>query len=63
MTFERVVAQRHNHDALKQPITVDEWLGGLMEERSVLIMRLRQIERHLIKHGKIKGESIDRRIR
>lgn len=47
----------------EMPLTRREWLDGLMQEREALILRLRQIERPLVAAGRLKGESLPRRIR
>lgn len=35
-------------------VPLQEWLDSLEDERRVLIMRLRQIERNLMAHGRLR---------
>ena len=44
-------------------ILLNEQLDQAEVERDALIMRLRQVEKFLIKYGRLKGESIPRRQR
>lgn len=44
-------------------VPLDEWLDDLMSERDAVIMRLRALERPLVKYGRIKVESLPRRAR
>lgn len=44
-------------------ILLAPWLDGLAAERERLIKRLQVIDRELVRHGKLKGETIPRRMR
>lgn len=48
---------------LEQAVPLRVWLTHLEVERDALIMRLRQIDRELIRHGRLNGETIPRRSR
>lgn len=52
-------------DEQPQPVSVPltEWLEDLMMERDALIMRLRFLEKMLIRHGRLTNESLSRRER
>ena len=42
---------------------VNEWLDYLQIQRDALIMQLRAIERPLVQHGRIRAETLPRRVR
>ncbi len=44
-------------------LALADWLTALEGERDVVIMRLRQIERILVKYGRLPEESLPRRVR
>ena len=46
-----------------QTVPLDVWLDDLEAERDALIMRLRAVERPLVRYGRIKGETLGKRIR
>lgn len=41
----------------------EEWLTDKERERDTLIMRLRQVERTLVENGRLRCESLPRRMR
>ena len=45
------------------PACLQAWLDDLEGERDVLIMRLRQVDRVLVQHGRLKTETLERRAR
>lgn len=44
-------------------VPLDVYLDDLEAERDALIMRLRQVEKPLVKYGRLKGETLPRRVR
>lgn len=44
-------------------VPLADWLDTLEAERDAVIMRLRQIDRVLVKHGRLSSETIPRRNR
>jgi len=44
-------------------LALADWLTALEGERDVVIMRLRQIERILVKYGRLADETLPRRVR
>jgi len=44
-------------------LSLADWLTALEGERDVVIMRLRQIERILVKYGRLADETLPRRVR
>lgn len=44
-------------------LSLDEWLDDQESERDMLIMRLRRIETNLVRHGRLKRETLPRRSR
>ena len=51
------------HDEAAPFVPLEAWLADLQNERDCIISRLRHIDKVLIEHGKIKDETIPRRIR
>lgn len=45
------------------PVPLRDWLEDLEAERDWLIMRLRAVERPLVKYGRLKNETLNRRAR
>lgn len=48
---------------VRVPTVQDEWLDYLQSKRDALIMELRAIERPLVQHGRLRNETLPRRIR
>mgnify|MGYP001302936299 CR=1 FL=1 len=44
-------------------VVVDAWLDNLQEERNALIMRLRSVDKTLVTYGRLKHETLGRRVR
>ena len=42
---------------------LDEWLDLLAAEREIVIQRLRQIDRVLVRHGRLRRVTLPRRLR
>ena len=64
MTFQRVTSSsRNGKDPPEPPDVMREWLDDMMREREAVIMRLRQIDEVLVRHGRIRSETIGKRMR
>ncbi len=50
-------------DGMSPSVDLEEWLMVLETRRNALIMELRSIDRVLLQHGRIRVETIQRRIR
>lgn len=59
----RVLGRRDEPATETQTVPLDVWLDDLEAERDALIMRLRSVERPLVRYGRIRGESLPRRVR
>jgi len=44
-------------------VPLDDWLDDYMAEHDWLIMRLRHVDKMLVKYGRLKQESLPRRVR
>lgn len=62
MTVRRLLPRREPEDT-GSAVPFSEWLDDKENERDVLIMRLRHVERLLIKNGRLKVESLPKRIK
>ena len=58
-TITRIAIRDDNY----KPPPVDEWLDFLMEQRAAVIQELRAIDRVLVKHGRIREETLEKRVR
>lgn len=45
------------------PFSLDEWLDDLETQRAAIIMLLRSIDRRLVQHGRLRSETLPRRVR
>ena len=63
MTLYRVRSENGQHEKPDNTVPVDVYLADLQNERDCLISRLRHIDKVLIEYGKIKDETIPRRVR
>ena len=44
-------------------VTLDEWLEDMEDERDALIMRLRRLEKRLVRYGRLRSESLPRKMK
>ena len=44
-------------------VTLDEWLDDMEEERDALMMRLRRLEKRLVRYGRLRSESLPRKMK
>lgn len=67
MTVRRLLPRKEEPEDEQPPdvgaLMLADWLTALEGERDAVIMRLRQIERILIKYGRLPEESLPRRVR
>ena len=63
MSLYRVSSKNGTHKEVDNTVPVDVYLADLQNERDCLISRLRHIDKVLIEYGKIKDETIPRRVR
>lgn len=45
------------------PTTTNEWIDYLLARRSMVIMELRDLDRRLIQYGRLRQETLPRRVR
>jgi hypothetical protein len=56
--------QKGNPPRNEPPVVVhQEWLEWMMLERDQVIARLRYLDRVLIRHGRLRQETLERRVR
>lgn len=48
---------------LSDEVRLDDYLDDLEAERNEVIMKLRRIEKRLVRYGRLKQESLPRRMR
>lgn len=60
---ERMLYNEGEQPDPETTVPLHDWLDTLEAERDAVIMRLRQIDRVLVKHGRLKSETIPRRSR
>ena len=63
MSLYRVSSKNGTHKEVDNTVPIEVYLADLQNERDCLISRLRHIDKVLIEYGKIKDETIPRRIR
>lgn len=64
MTVSRLLPRPDEPEQLPEKyVLMAEWLELLEHQRDVLIMELRYVERVLIRHGRLREESLSRRMR
>lgn len=65
MSFERFTNGDRPETAVSTdpPLLLQEWLDDLMHERETVIMRLRQLDDVLVRHGRLRVETLPRRVR
>lgn len=65
--FERMLVDEGERPARPRPpsktVPLDVWLDQQEAERDALIMRLRQIDKVLVEFGRLKRETLPRRVR
>ena len=63
MSLYRVSSKNGTHKEVDNTVPIEVYLADLQNERDCLISRLRHIDKVLIEYGKIKDETIPRRVR
>ena len=63
MSLYRVSSKNGTHKEVDNTVPIEVYLADLKNERDCLISRLRHIDKVLIEYGKIKDETIPRRVR
>ncbi len=61
MTLYRVLGDDSNNGVEPEFVPLDWWLDDLMNEREILLKRLRYLELYLVRHKKIKRYSLPQR--
>ena len=61
MTLYRVLGDDSGNGREPEFVPLELWLDNLMNEREILLKRLRYIEAHLVRHKKIKRYSLPQR--
>lgn len=54
---------RNGEHSQPETVPLDVYLDGLENRRGALIMELRWIDQHLVRYGRLKTETLSRRIR
>lgn len=60
-SIERLLVQEEKTE--ETPPWIEDWLNDLEAERNALIIRLRSVEKPLVKYGRLKAETLSRRVR
>ena len=63
MSLYRVSSKNGTHKEVDNTVPIEVYLADLKNERDCLISRLRHIDKVLIDYGKLKDETIPRRVR
>lgn len=59
----RKEAAQAEHDQLGEQVPLAAWLDDLEAEREALIMRLRQVEKNLLRYGRLRRGTLPEKIR
>lgn len=63
MTTQQLTGQQLQSQAIEINPTLEAMLDDKQNERDVIIMRLRALDAFLIKYGRLKHETLPRRVR